>query len=54
MGRGDGERERESQADSMLGAEPHVGLNLVTLRSRPKLKPRVRCLTDKPPGRPNL
>ena len=27
-------------------AEPNVGLELMTLRSRPELRSRVRCLTD--------
>ena len=40
------ERERDSQADSMLSAEPDPGLDLMTLRSWPKLKPRVRYLTN--------
>jgi len=43
---GQGEKERESQADSALGAEPTVGLSLTTLRSQPELKPRVGRLTD--------
>ena len=29
----EGQRERESQADSLLSMEPHVGLTLTTLRS---------------------
>jgi len=40
------EREGESQANSVLSTEPSVGLNLMTLGSRPELKPRVGCLTD--------
>ena len=32
-GQSGGERERESQADSKLSAEPNVGLNLMTLKS---------------------
>ena len=35
------ERERESEADSMLSTEPDIGLNVMTLRSQPELKPRV-------------
>ena len=30
----------------MLSVDLDVGLNLMTLRSRSELKPRVRCLTD--------
>ena len=29
----DGQRERESQADSVLSTEPEAGLDLMTLRS---------------------
>ena len=47
-----GERETESQADSALSTEPDVGLDLMTLRSRPEPKARVRCLTV-PPKCPN-
>ena len=39
-------RERESQADSMLSAEPKVRLDPRTTRSQPELKPRVRHLID--------
>ena len=39
-----GERERLSK-DSPLSREPNSGLNLMTLRSRPEPKSRVRCLT---------
>ena len=42
---GHSEREREFQADATLSIEPDTGLNLMTLRSRPELKPRVRSLT---------
>ena len=45
-GEGEEEKERWSQADSVLSAEPDVGLDLVTLRSPPELKPRVRHLTN--------
>ncbi|XP_073753758.1 COMM domain-containing protein 1 isoform X1 [Callorhinus ursinus] len=41
-----GSRERESQADSLLSAVPHGGLDPMTLRSGPELKSRVRGLTD--------
>lgn len=40
------ERERSSPADSLLSMEPTVGLDLKILRSQPKPKPRVGCLTD--------
>lgn len=39
-GRGRG-RGKESQADSALSMEPDPGLDLMTLTSRPELKPRV-------------
>ena len=38
-------RERESQADSLPSVEPDRGLDLMTLRSSPELKSRVRHLT---------
>jgi len=37
------EREREYQAHSLPSTEPHAGLDLTTLRSQPKPKPRVKC-----------
>ena len=43
---GQRERERESEADFILSAEPNVGLDLMTLRSPPEWKPRVGCLTN--------
>ena len=43
---GQREKKTESQADSMLSVEPHVGLDLITLRSLPEPKPWVRHLTD--------
>ena len=46
MVQGVGEGEGESQADSTLSVEPIVGLDLMTLRSRPEPKSRVGCLTD--------
>ena len=51
-GRGTG----ESQADSTPIAGPHVGLDPMTLRSRPELKSTVRCLTEPPrcPTKPIL
>ena len=52
MGRGGAEGERESPADSPLSMELNMGSDLMTLRSRPELKPRVRRLTE-PPRRPN-
>ena len=39
-------RSREREKISTQSAEPNVGLDLLTLRSQPKLKPRVRHLTD--------
>ena len=42
------EREGESQADSMLRAEPDVGPNPTTPRPGPELKPRVRCPLNYP------
>ena len=42
----EGQRERESQADSLLRAEPDVGLHPMTLRPSAELKSPVRCLTD--------
>jgi len=41
-----GERERETQADAVLSAEPDAGLDLTTLRSGPEPKLRVGRLTD--------
>ena len=47
QGRGrEREGERESQADSMLSAEPDAGLVPITVRSLHELKSGVRCLTD--------
>ena len=40
------ERERESEADSVLSIERPMGLSLMTQRSPPELNPRVRCPTD--------
>lgn len=37
---------RESQVDSLLSLEPNTGLDLMALRSRTKLKTRIRCLAD--------
>ena len=31
---------------STLGVEPNAGLELMTLRSRPELRSRARCLTN--------
>lgn len=41
-----GEREKESEADSKLSMEPKTGLNSTIQRSRPEQKPRLRGLTD--------
>jgi len=43
MGR---ERERQSEVDSTLSAEPDVGLDPMTLRSKSELKPRFGCSID--------
>ena len=45
-GRERGKRGRESQAGSMLSAEPDRGLSPGTLGSWPELKSRVRHSTD--------
>jgi len=49
-----GEGERESQTDALLSMEPNVGLDLMTLRSWPELKSKVRHLTNRlsHPGAP--
>ena len=44
------EEERESQADSILSAEPHEGLDATTMRSWPEPKPRVRYNQLSHPG----
>ena len=38
---GGAEKDRESQADSMLNTKPDAGLDLRNLRSRPELRSRV-------------
>ena len=43
---GDGQRERNPQADSALSREPNVELSPRTWRSWPEQKSRVRCSTD--------
>lgn len=48
------ERERESEADSAPSLEPDARLDLTSRRSRPELKPRVRCLTTEPPRHPHF
>ena len=45
-GMGRGQRERENQADSKPSVEPNTGLQFMTLRSWPELKPRIGCLTE--------
>ena len=40
------EGEKESQASSVFSAEPNTGLSLMTVRSWPEPKSRVRYLTD--------
>ena len=42
----EGQRERKSQADSLLSKEPDARLDLTTLRSRPELKSRVGHSTN--------
>ena len=44
VGRAEGEG--ESQVDSLLSAEPYMGLDLRILRSQPEQKPKVRCLIN--------
>ena len=44
-GKGQGEKERESLADSMLNSDFHVGIDLSTLRSQPEPKSRINGLT---------
>ena len=41
VGKGQREGERESQAGSMLSAEPDLGLDPMTVRSQPELISRV-------------
>ena len=41
-----GEAERESQAESLLSKEPHVGFNFITLRSRPEQKSKIERSTN--------
>ena len=45
-GWGGAQRERGSQADSTLSAEPNVGPDLSTLGSRPERRSRVRLSAD--------
>ena len=40
-GGAEGERERNSEADSLLSMEPDTGLDFTILRSQPELKSRV-------------
>lgn len=44
--REEGQRERESQTESLLSTEPDSRLHLMTLRSCPEQKSRVGLLTD--------
>ena len=44
---GEGEGERESQADFPLRVEPDVGLDLMTLRSWPEPKSRARIRSNR-------
>ena len=43
---GQRKREKESLADSTLSREPNAGLDPMTLRPLPELKPGVRCSTS--------
>ena len=45
-GEGQRDRERESQADSTPSGESNMGLDPMTPRSCPELKPRFRHPTD--------
>ena len=45
-GGGQREREKENPKQTVLGAEPDAGLDPLTLRAGPELKPRVRRSTD--------
>ena len=50
---GEGEEgERKSQADPPPSAEPDVGIDLMTVRSRDELKSRVGHLMTEPPRCP--
>ena len=40
-----------SKVDSVPRVEPSVGIELKTLKPRPELRSRVRCLTNLPPRR---
>ena len=42
----EGQGERESESVFIPSAQPDMGLDFMTLRSRPEPKSRVRCLTD--------
>ena len=44
---GKGERERDSQADTIFRMEPRTGLNPMTPRPELELKPRIGCSTDR-------
>ena len=67
MGEREGKRDRERekardgkieikifQAGSMPSTEPDMGFNLMTIRSRPELKSRVRCSPSEPLMHPNI
>lgn len=43
---GDGQRERETQTDSISSVEPDMGLNPITPRLWPEAKPSVGCPAD--------
>lgn len=40
------EEQREKDRQTELSREPEVGLNPKTLRSRPEVKLRIRCLAN--------
>lgn len=54
-GGAEGDRERDSQAESVLSVEPHVGLHPMTLKPWPEPNSRLRGLTDwAPQGPPGI
>ena len=52
VGEGKEQTERKRKADSLLSVDSNTGLNLMTLRSWPELKPGIGCLTDWDPQEP--
>lgn len=49
---GQREKDRESEAGSMLSSEPDLRLHLTTLKSRPQHKSKVRLI--EPPRYPGM